>query len=396
MGALPSGAVGEVRVVVCDGSVESVSELARALAVALEGGPAVLPVPDGPVAERDRIVAAARPDVESDAAALVPTSGSTGQVKIVELPATALSASARATHDRLGGPGTWLLALPARHIAGLQVLVRAALAATEPVVLDLRPGFRADAFAAAAGTMPGDGASYTALVPTQLAGLVDAGGPALDALRGFDAVLVGGAAAPPALVAAARSAGARIVTTYGMTETAGGCVYDGLALPGVRVRLDAERRIHLGGPTIAAGYRLRPDLTAAAFTGGWFRSDDLGAVGPDGTLRVIGRADEMIITGGANVAPAAVERALEASAQIAEACVVGLPDHRWGQLVAAAVVPSPGTAPDVDALRAAVRDHLGRAAVPRLIEIVERLPRHGIGKIDREAVRGYLDERRPS
>jgi o-succinylbenzoate---CoA ligase len=381
-----------VRVLVCDGSVESVRSVARALADALSGGAAVLPVP---AAEHDRLVASAKPEVESNAAALVATSGSAGEPKIVELPAAALTASAEATHERLGGAGRWLLALPVRHIAGLQVLVRSALAGIEPVVLDLREGFRAGAFTDAASAVLSH-PRYTALVPTQLARLLDAGGAALDVLRGFDAVLVGGAASPPALVDRARQAAIRVITTYGMTETAGGCVYDGRPLKGVRVRVDGQQRIHIGGPTLAAGYRLRPDLTAVAFNGGWIRTGDFGRVQEDGTLDVLGRGDDLIITGGEKVPAELVQRVLDASPMVSESCVVGLADPHWGQLVAAAVVAAPACVPDLGELRARVRESAGPAAVPKLIEVVPRLPRHGIGKVDREAVRRYLAEQRAS
>lgn len=383
-----------VRVLMCDGSVESVRSVARALAEALNGGAAVLPVP---AAEHDRLVAAAEPDVGSDAAVLVATSGSAGEPKIVELPAAALTASAEATHERLGGPGRWLLALPVRHIAGLQVLVRSALAGLDPVALDLRGGFRAGAFTDAASTvLSHPSPRYTALVPTQLARLLNTGGAALDALRGFDAVLVGGAAAAPALVDRARQAGIGVITTYGMTETAGGCVYDGRALRGVRVRVDGQRRIHIGGPTLATGYRLRPELTVAAFTGGWVRTSDFGSVRADGTLDVLGRDDDVLITGGEKVPAQLVQRALDASPAVIESCVVGLADPHWGQLVAAAVVAAPACVPDVGELRARVRELAGPAAVPKLIEVVARLPRHGIGKVDREAVRRYLTEHQVS
>jgi O-succinylbenzoic acid--CoA ligase len=383
-----------MRVLACDGSEDSVRSVARALAEALSGGAAVLPVA---AAERDRLVAAARPDVDSDAAVLIATSGSAGEPKIVELSAATLMASAEATHGRIGGPGHWLLALPVRHIAGLQVLVRSALAGTEPAVLDLSDGFRADAFTDAANAvLSRPRPRYTALVPTQLARLLDAGGTALDALRGFDAVLVGGAAPPPALMERARLAGARVITTYGMTETAGGCVYDGRALRGVRVRVDGQGRLLIGGPTLATGYRLQPELTAAVFAGGWVRTGDFGRMRRDGTLEILGRSDDVIITGGEKVPAELVERALETSPAVAESCVVGLADPHWGQLVAAAVVAGPGGVPDVGELRASVRDLAGPAAVPKLIEVVSMLPRRGIGKVDRQAVRRYLERRQAS
>jgi O-succinylbenzoic acid--CoA ligase len=308
----------------------------------------------------------------------------------VALPAATLRASALATERRLGGPARWLLALPAEHVAGVQVIVRALLAGAPPEVQDLRPGFRPDDFATAARRL-GPGPRCTSLVPTQLARLLDAGGPALDALRGFGAVLVGGAALDPALRERALAAGARIVTTYGMSETAGGCVYDGVPLDGVRVDLDPDGRIRLGGATLASGYLDRPDETAAAFVDGWFRTGDLGRW-QDGRLQVLGRADDVIVTGGEKVAPAAVERVLAARPEVRAACVVGLPDERWGRRVAAAVQLEPGAHPAEDEWRAAVRAELGRAAVPRALLVVDEIPVRGIGKPDRTAVAALLAE----
>ena len=185
---------------------------------------------------------------------LVATSGSTGRPRLVVLPPAALRASAEATAARLGGPGRWLLALPADHVAGVQVVVRALLAGAAPVVQDLRDGFRPDGFAAATARL-GPGRRYTSLVPTQLLRLLDAGGAALDALLGYDAVLVGGAALDAGLRARAEAAGVRVVATYGMTETAGGCVYDGVPLDGVRIRLDGPAT---GRPIVSAARRWRP------------------------------------------------------------------------------------------------------------------------------------------
>jgi O-succinylbenzoic acid--CoA ligase len=262
------------------------------------------------------------------------------------------------------------------------------------VAQDLRGGFRPDGFAVATATL-GPGLRCTSLVPTQLLRLLDAGGAALDALRGYTAVLVGGAALDPGLRARAEAAGVRVVATYGMTETAGGCVYDGVPLDGVRVRLDPDGRIALGGPTLATGYLGRPAETAAAFgTDGHgereFRTGDLGRWA-DGRLEVTGRADDVIVTGGEKVAPDAVERVLAAQPGVRAACVVGLPDAEWGAVVAAAVVSDRGVEPE--RLRAAVREALGRAAVPRVLHAVDALPLRGIGKPDRNAVARVLLER---
>ncbi|MEU4802241.1 o-succinylbenzoate--CoA ligase [Actinosynnema sp. NPDC023587] len=319
---------------------------------------------------------------EAGAALAVGTSGSTGEPKVVLLPASALVASAESTHARLGGPGTWLLALPTTHIAGLQVLVRSLVAGTAPGLVDSTTGFRASGFATAAGpVLARPGPHYTALVPTQLARLVATEGPGLAAIREFDAVLIGGAATPPSLLARARDAGVRVVTTYGMSETSGGCVYDGVPLDGVRVRLTADRRIELAGPVLALGYQHGERF------GEWFRTGDLGRFADDGRLEVVGRADDVIITGGENVSPAEVERVLAARPGVREVCVVGVPDPEWGQAVVAAVVPDdPASPPDPDALGAAVRDALGRAATPRRVVFRSELPVRGPGKVDRRSV----------
>jgi o-succinylbenzoate---CoA ligase len=397
-----------MRIVRCDGSPEAVAVLTDALAAALAGGPPVLPVP----AAAEHPV---RPGPEPPAgtALVIETSGSTGAAKRVVLSAAAVRAAAEATHRRLGGPGRWLLALPAHHVAGAQVLMRAVLAGDRPTVLDTRAGFRPHRFALAATALrdAAEGARcYTSLVPTQLHRVLatatdgtdgtdetdgasgrDGADTALAALRRFDAVLVGGAAAPPALLAEARRAGVRAVTTYGMTETAGGCVYDGVPLDGTRVRLDqADGRIWLAGPMLATCYLGDPEATAEAFRGGWFRTSDLGRWDADGRLRVLGRDDEMIVSGGEKVHPAAVERVLAARPGVRAACVVGLADPEWGQLVAAAVECAAADQVDPVELAEAVRVELGAAAVPRLIRPLTELPVRGIGKPDRAEVARLL------
>ncbi len=376
------------QVVPLDGSPERVGALAEAIAAALGGGldgglgsgAAVLPVgPGAPVPAAGR----------TGAAVVIATSGSTGEPKLVALSAAALRASAEATATRLGGPGRWLLALPAEHVAGVQVIVRALLAGAPPVAQDLRPGFRPDDFATATAAL-GGGRRYTSLVPTQLLRVLDAGGAALDALRGYDAVLVGGAALEAGLRARALGAGVRIVATYGMSETCGGCVYDGVPLERVTVDLDGDGRVLLGGPTLADGYLGRPAETAAAFVDGRFRTGDLGRW-REGRLEILGRADDVIVTGGEKVAPAAVERVLAAQPGVLSACVVGVADLVWGQIVVAAVV---GTAA-ATALQAAVRSELGRAAVPRRVVFVAEIPVRGIGKPDRAAVARLVTRAHP-
>lgn len=398
-----------MRIIRLDGSPEAVGALTGAVAEALDGGPAVLPLgaaaraparirtPGGAAIAAGQVRTpgtAEHPTFDASGddpgGVLVATSGSTGRPRLVVLQPAALRASAAATAARLGGPGRWLLVLPADHVAGIQVVVRALLAGAPPVVQDLRGGFRPAGFTAATARL-GPGRRYTSLVPTQLLRLLDARGAALDALLGYDAVLVGGAALDAGLRARAEAAGVRVVATYGMTETAGGCVYDGVPLDGVRIRLDGAGdgagRIAVGGPTLAAGYLDDPVATVAGFVGSdgsrEFRTGDLGRW-VDGRLEVLGRIDDVVVTGGEKVAPAAVERVLAAQPGVRAACVVGLPDPEWGAVVAAAlVVEGP---PALDDLRAAVRAALGRAAVPRVMQIVDALPLRGIGKPDRAAV----------
>ncbi|TFV65423.1 UNVERIFIED_ORG: AMP-dependent synthetase [Bacillus sp. AZ43] len=350
---------------------------------ALAGTAPLAVVPEGPPAVVDAALAALRPDepLEPGADLVVVTSGSTGSGRAVLLAASAVEASAAATHDRIGGRGSWLLALPVSSIAGLQVLCRSLLAGTRAEVLG-----KGEPLAAAVGRMP-VGRRYASMVPTQLRRHLD---DDLDALRSLDAVLVGGAATDPALLDRARAAGVPVVTTYGMTETAGGCVYDGRPLDGVRVRVTDG--VELAGPTLALGYRLDPAATEAAFAGGWFRTRDAGALDADGRLTVAGRLDDVVISGGVNVAPAAVEAALREHPDVADAVVFGRPDAEWGQRVVAAVVPAPGAAPDLGPLREWVAGRLGRAAAPRQLHVLDALPLLHTGKPDRRAVAALTPE----
>jgi O-succinylbenzoic acid--CoA ligase len=353
------------------------------LAAALAGdGPALLPVTD----QEPGLPAALGVDrpVADRIALVIGTSGSTGAPKGALLAADAIKASARATHARLGGPGTWLLAMSARYIGGLQVLIRSLLAGTEPVVADLTDGFRAENFTKAAfAALAAPGRHYTALVPTQLSRLLT--GDALAALRGFDAIVMGGAAMPETLRQRCRDEGVNAIPSYGMSETASGCVYDGVPLDGVELRL-SDGRIDIRGPMLADGYR---DFDGPSpFVDGWFHTSDLGRWLADGRLEVVGRLDDVINTGGVKVAPLLVERALTAVDGVTDACVVGLPDPEWGQVVAAAVVAE--HRPGEEQLRAAVRAAAGRAAAPKLIRFVPALPLLGPGKVDRAAVRKAL------
>jgi len=354
-------------------------ELAAAIDAAWAAGDAVLPLdPALPLDARRRIDDALRPDqpVDPDVALVIATSGSTGAPKGVQLSAAALAASARATIDRLGltADDVWLSCLPWHHIAGLQVLLRARIGGAG---LRVQPRFDVEAFAAERD------ATVTSLVPTQLRRLLDAG---VDVSR-FRAILLGGAAAPPGLVERARAAGANVVTTYGMSETCGGCVYDGRPLDGVDVRVENDGRIWLRGPMLMTGYRLRADLTAEVLVDGWLRTADRGRRADDGTLQVLGRIDDVVVTGGENVDPAAIATALATHPSVVDVVVVGVPDDEWGEAVAAVVVLVDGAALTVAEAREWCAERLPRAALPRLVVPVDTMPTAASGKPDRSAVR---------
>ncbi len=328
--------------------------------------------------------------ISDEIALVIATSGTTGPPKGAMLTPAALVASASATHDRLGGPGTWLLALPPHHIAGVQVLVRSLTAGTVPAELDLSAGFDPAELPRAVGEL-GSGRRYTALVASQLGkALTDPAATA--ALADLDAVLLGGGPAPHPVLEAAAEAGITVVRTYGSCETAGGCVYDGLPLSGVSVRIadpdpDGAGRIVVGGATLASGYRNPPHPDPFSEPG-WFHTDDLGRVDDTGRLSVLGRTDEAISTGGLTVLPGPVEAVLNRHPAVAECAVFAVPDDRLGQRVAVAVVADPAAEPPtLTDLRDFLALSLDAKAAPRELHLVAELPRLGIGKLDRRALR---------
>jgi O-succinylbenzoic acid--CoA ligase len=372
---------------------------------ALDGtGPAILPLDAGlPAARLRQLIDVFQPSVimdaagdggttartggtsagvSSDTAVIITTSGSTGEPKGVELSAAALSHSARAALARIGArpADRWLLCLPLAHVAGLQVLVRSLLGGTEPVT----------AAAATAAALAASGCAHVSVVPTQLARLLDEPGGAA-ALAGFSSVLVGGAAAAAALLDRARSAGVNAVTTYGMSETCGGCVYDGVPLDGVRVRSDDEGRLRICGPVLMNRYFGRPDLTAAALVAGEdgaeFVTSDLGWV-DDGRVLIRGRADDVINSGGHKVIPGEVAAALAGCPGVREVVVVGRPDPIWGERVTAVVVPDdPSDPPGLELLRIHVRETLPRYACPSEVVLTETIPVLPSGKPDLAALK---------
>lgn len=323
-------------------------------------------------------------------AVVVRTSGSTGTPKETLLSAGNLQSSAEATAEALGGHGQWLLTLQPSYVAGLAVLSRSLLAGTSPAVL-LERTTDPEAFAAAAEQLTHE-RRYVSLVPTQLQRLIQHDGARLlAALRRFDAILLGGGATSPELFGRAQELGLKVIRTYGMSETAGGCVYDGRPLAGVTVETDQTGTVLISGPMVAQGY-LDPALTADRFSTDAqgrrrYRTDDLGRLGPGGTLSITGRADDVINTGGIKVSAERVRQVLEANPQVDEAFVAGVGHPEWGQQVVAAVVVSGGDGPgslDAEQLRSRVRAELGPAAVPKRITTLPALPRLTNGKPNRQ------------
>lgn len=395
---------------------------ARAIVAAWEAGEAVLPLdPDAPAPELKGVLAAARPTHLLDAdgrtrlpegepaepglAAVVATSGTSGAPKVVELGADAVRWSALATSAALeAGPGDrWLCCLSLHGVAGLAVVARAWHTGA-PVEVHER--FDLAAVRAAAGR-----ATLVSLVPAMLGRLLAAG----DEVARFRRVLLGGGPIPAALAAGAADRGVAVVRTYGLTETFGGMVHDGHPLPGTEVQVrtvwttgatapaaglpsrargpatgeggisipgTGEGEISIRGPMLFRRYRGDPDRTAAVLRDGWLATGDLGRIGPGGRLTVLGRADDLVVSGGVNVHPDEVEAVLAAHPGVAEAAVAGRPDPEWGQRVTAFVVPrDPASPPTLAELRAFARERLTAAKAPRELVLVPALPRSPSGKL---------------
>ncbi|MCW2835644.1 MAG: AMP-dependent synthetase and ligase [Nocardioides sp.] len=304
---------------------------------------------------------------------LIETSGSTGRPKRVVLSRSAVVASVEASARRLGARGQWLLALPASYVAGVQVIARSVLAGHDPLLVsDLD-------FAGALGTGP-ETTLFTSLVPTQLHRLLDR--PAqVEALRAVHTILLGGGPIDPALRSRATAEGLRVVATYGASETAGGCVYDGVPLDGVALALGTDGRIRVGGPTVFDGYDGDPALTAETLVDGWFVTADAGRLDDDGRLQVLGRIDDVVISGGVNVPLPAVAARLREHPGVEAVEVLGVPDEEWGSRVVAFVVGR-----DED-LRDWVAEVHPRSWAPRQVVVLPELPLLPTGKVDRECLR---------
>ncbi|MDP4015020.1 MAG: AMP-binding protein [Candidatus Nanopelagicales bacterium] len=376
--------------------------VAGALSRALSGGQPFAPIPlasqttpAAHAAAMSAAVEASAPLKRDDIAIVLATSGSTGEPRGVVLTSSALTASAQLGSAAMGPPGVWLTAMPVTGIGGLLTVARALLAGGEPMAWPGVGGaepFTAKSFTSTARSVldraRADGLpAYVSLVPTQVTRLL--GDPAaLDALAGFGRVIVGGARLARHSRAAATAAGVRIVETYGMTETCGGVVYDGKPLPGVLVDVCADTGVvRLGGPTIAVGYRLRPDLDRRRFANGWFITSDLGRWDGE-TLTVLGRCDDVIKVGGVKVSLPAVTEAVRSDSRVIDALTVAAQDPEWGAVPTTYVVPDDASAtrPGVlaDALTVEligiVTSRLGRASAPRRIEFVAELPHLPSGK----------------
>lgn len=311
---------------------------------------------------------------------LIETSGSTGHPKRVVLSREAVLASVRASADRLGATGRWLLALPPSYVAGVQVIVRSLVAGHDPVVVE-ELGFAT----ALAGLGDQRETLFTSLVPTQLHRLL--GDPAeVEALRELHTILLGGGPIDPALRVRAERAGLRVVATYGASETAGGCVYDGLPLDGVALAIGADGRVRIGGPTLFERYEGDPDLTAQALVDGWYLTSDAGRLDEDGRLQVLGRLDDVVISGGVNVPLPAVGARLREHPQVEAVEVLGVEDPEWGQRVVAFVVGEVST----QAARDWVAETHQRAWAPRDVVRLDALPLLPNGKVDRQALRSLV------
>jgi o-succinylbenzoate---CoA ligase len=364
---------------------------ARAVVRAWEAGEAVLPLDvAAPAAELRRTLAALRPThlldrdgraalaggepVEEGVAAVVVTSGTSGTAKGVELTAAGIHASATAVSAAIGAADgdRWLACVPLHSVAGLAIVARAWHAGV-PVEVHERFDPAGVDRAARDGT-----ATLVSLVPTMLARLLDAGAD----LGRFRRILLGGAPPPAALLARAADRGAAVVATYGLTETFGGVVHDGHPLPGVEIAIAAGGEITVRGPMVMRRYRRDPAATRRALRGGLLHTGDLGRLGAGGRLEVLGRRDDLVITGGVNVHPSEVEAVLARHPAVAEVAVAGLPDPEWGQrLVAYVVARDPRRPPSLEELRAHASGRLAAAKAPRLLVVVDELPRSPSGKV---------------
>lgn len=311
--------------------------------------------------------------VGAGTAIVLATSGTAGTPKVVELSQPAVEAALAGSTAALGdtADGAWLCCLPVAHVGGLLVLLRGLIAGATVVI---HPGFDPGAVDAAE-------VDHVSLVPTMLHRLLESGAD----LARFRTILVGGAGLTDATAEAARAAGARVVTTYGLTESCGGVAYDGRLFDTTAARVGPDDEVQLAGPTLMRGYLGDPEATSAAFTlDGWLRTGDAGGIDDDGRLLVRGRLDERIRTGAETVWPQEVESALREHRKVAEVAVGGRPDLEWGEHVVAYVVPAlADEPPTLEELRDHAAERIARFKAPRELVLVPTLPRTASGKIRR-------------
>lgn len=365
---------------------ERVLETLRA---ALSGGPAINPRLD------DAVPADLPAEVEKRIALVIETSGSTGRPKRVALSSGALLAGAAAADSALSGPGQWVLALPAHYVAGTNVLVRSIAADTMCEILP--PGhFEPEAFLRAASRLD-QAVRYTSLVPAQLATLLDAAAGddrATRILARFDAVLVGGQATPAALLERALAHGVKVVRTYGSSETSGGCVYDGVPIGSTRAAVVAGE-LQLAGPTLAEYYLADPERTDSSFVerdgSRWYRTGDSATIDEAGVVAVLGRLDDVIVSGGEKVSLGVVERVVRELPGLTTAVVVRAPHARWGEVPVVVAERGTGSLPDLVQLRETAVRAAGRAAAPDRIVVVDALPLLASGKPDRMALARLIE-----
>lgn len=305
-------------------------------------------------------------EATAETSVAVLTSGSTGTPKVVGLAAPSLVTSAVSSLVRLGADrgASWSLLLPVHHIAGIQILLRAAVNAGPVRGLD-------------------DGVDFTAIVPTQLQRALHGDQRLLEHLQHAKAVLVGGASLAAPLQADARERGITVVTTYGMSETAGGCIYDSEPLDGVEVRIMTDGRIAIQAPMLALGYLNDSAASAACFVDGWFHTSDLGSWS-GGRLQVAGRADAVINSGGEKISLIAVETALREHPLIVDVIAAGAPDHTWGERLVVGVVASGRVS--LEQLRQFVTERIDRVHAPRAVAFIKQVPTTALGKPDRPAL----------
>ncbi len=297
-------------------------------------------------------------------AVLIETSGSSGAPKLVALSAQAINYSAKVTNQFLGAEigDRWSLTLPLNHIAGINQLTRSINLETSPAPSD------------------GEGAQFISVVPTQLHRAIQNKDSFFKNLLAAKKVLVGGAPISEKLIDESRESGISIVTSYGMTEMAGGCVYNSLPLPGVEIRIDGNGLINLKGPMIANSYLGDSEATKKHFQGEWFVTSDLGQL-VNGELKIIGRSDDLIISGGEKISAVKVESLIRSHYPDLEIIVIGISDIEWGQALRV-VVAGENRGLTLSQIRDIVGVQIGRFAAPRSLLYLEQMPMIGIGKPD--------------